>query len=357
MRNSDRKIKYSQAVNEAVSQCMERDPAVFIIGEGVPDPKGIFGTTLGLKEKFGSARVMDMPVSENGVTGIMIGAALAGMRPVMTHQRMDFMLYAMDQLLNNAAKWKYMFGGRSVPLVIRTIIGRGWGQGAQHSQNFQALFAHIPGLKVVMPATAYDAKGLLVSSIEDDGPVIFIEHRWLHDTVDYVPKEIYRVPLGKCGRPRNGDALTIISHSYMTLEALKAAGILEKEGIFADLIDLRTVKPLDLASIFRSVKRTGRLLVLDDDWKTGGVAAEIIASVAENGRLKLKKPPARITLPDVPTPTSPALSKFYYPGTKEIISKAAELLGLTNGKKLKLLSRIPANILQDVPDRSFTGPF
>jgi len=287
----------------------------------------------------------------------MIGAALAGMRPVMTHQRMDFMLYAMDQIVNNAAKWKYIFGGRSVPLVIRTIIGRGWGQGAQHSQNFQSLFAHIPGLKVVMPATAYDAKGLLVSSIEDDGPVIFIEHRWLHDTLDYVPQKLYRVPLGKCGKVRNGDALTIVSHSYMTIEALKAAGILEKEGIFADVIDLRTIRPLDLGPIFRSVKKTGRLLVLDADWKTCGLAAEIIASVAENGSLRLKKPPVRITLPDMPTPTSPALAKFYYPGTKEILAKAAELLGLNKEKKRGLLSDILPNILHDVPDKSFTGPF
>lgn len=336
---------------------MEKDSGVFIIGEGVPDPKGIFGTTLGLRKKFGGKRVMDMPVAENAVTGIMIGAAIAGMRPVMTHQRMDFMLYAMDQIINNAAKWKYMFGGRSVPLVIRTIIGRGWGQGAQHSQNLQALFAHIPGLKVVMPATAYDAKGLLVSSIEDDGPVIFIEHRWLHDTTGYVPRELYRVPLGKCGKVRSGDALTIVSHSYMTIEALKAAGILEKEGIAAEIIDLRTIKPLDLAAIFRSVRKTGRLLVLDADWKTAGLAAEIIASVAENAGLKLKRPPARITFPDIPTPTSSALSKFYYPGTKEILTKAAELLGLSGERKRKLLSHIVPNLLHDVPDKSFTGPF
>ena len=193
-----REITYAEAIAEAISQSMEKDPSVFIIGEGVPDPKAIFGTTKGLVEKYGSDRVLDMPVSENALTGVCIGTALRGMRPIMVHQRLDFVLLAMDQIVNNSAKWHYMFGGQtSVPFVVRAVIGMGWGQGAQHSQNIQAIFTHIPGLKVVMPATPYDAKGLLISSIQDNNPVIFIEHRWLHHIRGHVPTEVYNVPIGK----------------------------------------------------------------------------------------------------------------------------------------------------------------
>ena len=175
----NREIKFGEAIREAIDICMRDDKSVFIIGEGVPDPRGIFGSTLGLKEKYGGDRVLDMPLSENGMTGVCIGAALKGMRPIMTHQRMDFALLSMDEIINNAAKWHYMFGGKiNIPLVVRMIIGRGWGQGAQHSQNLQALFAHIPGLNVIMPTTPYDVKGLLISSVENNNPVIFIEHRW-----------------------------------------------------------------------------------------------------------------------------------------------------------------------------------
>ncbi|MCG2726728.1 MAG: alpha-ketoacid dehydrogenase subunit beta [Elusimicrobia bacterium] len=356
MRNS-REIKYTQAVNEAIFQCMKKDSNVFIIGEGVPDPKGIFGTTLGLKSKFGKERVMDMPVAENALTGIAIGAAISGMRPIMTHQRMDFMLYAMEPIINNAAKWKYMFGGKSIPLVIRTIIGRGWGQGAQHSQNLQALFAHIPGLKVVMPTTAYDAKGLLISSIEDEGPVVFIEHRWLHNTTSNVPKEMYRIPIGKCKKVKNGKDITIVSHSYMTVEAIRASEIFKKSGISVEIIDLRTVKPIDFNAINKSVNKTGRLLVLDSAWKTAGLAAEIIASVVENDKVKMKKSPKRITFPDMPTPTSQALTKFFYPGVPDIIMNVAKILDISPKETKNLLSQFKPNILHDIPDKSFIGPF
>ena len=194
-----RELTYAQAIQEGLHQSMEADARVILVGEGVPDPKAIFATTAGLRDRFGSARVFDMPLSENGMTGICIGAALSGLRPVMVHQRIDFALLAMDQLVNNAAKWHYMFDGlANVPLVIRVIIGRGWGQGPQHSQSLQALFAHIPGFKVVLPATAYDAKGMLISAIEDNNPVIFIEHRWLHNIKDAVPAEPYRAPARPC---------------------------------------------------------------------------------------------------------------------------------------------------------------
>jgi len=192
----NREIKFYEALNEALDQCMAAEPSVYVMGLGVPDPKGIFGSTLGLQDRYGPGRVMDMPVAENGMTGVAIGSALAGMRPVMTHQRIDFALLALEQLVNQAANWHYMFAGKmKIPLVIRMIVGRGWGQGPQHSQNLHTWFAHVPGLKVVMPATPYDAKGLLISSIEDDNPVIFIEHRWLYNITGFVPGNMYRVQL------------------------------------------------------------------------------------------------------------------------------------------------------------------
>ena len=216
-----RDITFVQAIREGLDQAMEQDPNLIVIGEGVPDPKAIFNTTSELQKKFGPKRVFDMPLSENGVTGVCIGAALSGMRTVLVHQRIDFAMLTMDQLVNNAAKWHYMFDGKaSVPIVVRVIVGRGWGQGPQHSQSLQSMFAQVPGLKVVMPTTAYDAKGMLVSAIEDNNPVIFIEHRWLFNIKGEVPEDYYRVPLGTCDIKRNGNDVTIIANSYMTLEAL-----------------------------------------------------------------------------------------------------------------------------------------
>src|SRR5439155_14037220 len=234
VKTATRDLKFFQAINEALDLCMASDPAVYLMGLGVPDPKGIFGTTLGLKEKYGPARVLDMPTSENGMTGVAIGSALVGMRPVMVHQRIEFALLAVEQIVNQAAKWHYMFAGQMrVPMVIRLVIGRGWGQGPQHSQSLQSWFAHIPGLKVVMPASPYDAKGLLISSVEDNNPVIFLEHRWLHNTFGAVPEGVYRVPLGKARVLRSGKDLSFVAISYMVLEALRAAEILARFGIQA----------------------------------------------------------------------------------------------------------------------------
>jgi len=214
-------ITFAQAVRDALAVAMAKDPGVIVYGLGTDDPKGIFGTTLNLHKEFGSDRVFDMPTAENAMTGIAVGAALAGLRPVMCHQRLDFALLAMDQLVNNAAKWHFMFGGkRAVPITVRMIIGRGWGQGPTHSQSLQAWLAHIPGLKVVMPATAADAKGLLLSSIFDDDPVIVLEHRWLHNVKGDVPAGDHRVPLGKAHRIREGKDVTIVAMSYMTIEAI-----------------------------------------------------------------------------------------------------------------------------------------
>ena len=347
--------KYSEAINEALSTSMRLDSSVICYGLGVPDPKGVFGTTLGLVEKFGTERVFDMPTSENAMTGVAIGASLNGIRPVVTHQRLDFFLLAMDQLVNNAAKWHYMFGGKkSVPITIRLIIGRGWGQGPTHSQNLQAIFSHIPGLKVVMPTTAADAKGLLLESIFDDNPTIFLEHRWLHNLEGHVPKGDYRVKIGKGKLVNEGKDVTIVSLSYMTIEALHAIEVLKKEGISCDLIDLRTVKPIDFDLIFNSIKKTGRLIALDTGAQTGSIAGEIIARVSMDCYESLKQAPKRIAMPDFPTPTSIALTKGFYKRAENIIDVVSNMMGKNLiGSNLIDRKKIPS----DVPGDWFKGPF
>ena len=350
-----RELTFYQAVNEAIDLCMAKDQAVYIMGLGVPDPKGIFGTTLGLEQKYGAARVMDMPTSENGMTGVAIGSALAGMRPIMTHQRVDFALLAIEQIVNQAANWHYMFGGKmSVPLVIRMIIGRGWGQGPQHSQSLQAWFAHIPGLKVIMPATPYDAKGLLIASIEDNNPVIFMEHRWLHNITGKVPEGVYRVALGQAQVVREGHDVTIAATSYMTLEAVRASEMLAEEGIGAEVVDIRSLRPLDDRLILESVRKTGRLIVADTGWKTAGFSAEILARVAEEAFGSLKSPPHRVALPDTPSPTTAALANRFYPRAVDIVATAREMLGLRLDEPT---SDITASEPLDVPDKIFSGPF
>lgn len=353
-------IKFSEAILQATEQLMELDSSVYVMGLGVPDPKGIFGTTLGLQEKFGQNRVLDMPTSENAMTGIAIGSSLVGMRPIMTHQRVDFFLLALDQLINNAAKWHFMFGDvLSVPLVIRLIIGRGWGQGPQHSQTLHSFFAHVPGLKVVMPSTPYDAKGLLVSAVQDNNPVIYLEHRWLHNIYGHVPQEIYSVELGKAKVITEGKDITIISSSHMTLEAYKAAHYLREDNIHAEIVDLRSIKPLDKETILTSVKKTGHALIVDPDWKMCGFAAEITALLAEEAFDALKAPPKRITYPDSLSPTSWALANHFYPTAKDIAIGALQMLkSPTKARKLlESLLQEKQHTPLDVPDKSFTGPF
>ena len=315
-----RKITYVQALNEALHQMIERDKRVFLIGQGVNSPWYAGKSTIGLVERFGPERIFDTPVSEDGITGTAVGAALAGMRPILFHARMDFMLYAMDQIVNQAANWYYMFGGQlSVPITIWGIINRGGEQAAQHSQALQAMFTHIPGLKVVMPSTPYDAKGLLVASIEDDNPVVYIDERWLYEFIGEVPEEIYSVPIGKGIVRKKGKDVTVVATSYMVHETMKAAESLEKEGVDAEVIDLRSLKPLDENLLFESVKKTGRLVIADGGWKTCGVAAEISALVSENIFEYLKAPVMRVSLPDTPAPASLILEEAYYPKAKNII--------------------------------------
>ena len=322
-----RQISYVQAINETLHQMIEKDMRVFLIGQGVTSPWYVGNTTVGLIDRFGPERVIDTPVSENGITGAAVGAALAGMRPVVAHPRMDFMYYAMDPIANHAANWHYMFGGAvSVPITIWGIINRGGEQAAQHSQALQAMFMHIPGLKVVMPSTPYDAKGLLVASIEDDNPVIYIDDRWLYDYVGDVPEEIYTVPIGKGIVRRKGSDVTVVATSYMVYEAMKAAENLEKERIDVEVVDLRSLKPLDEDLVFDSVKKTGRLVIADGGWKTCGVGAEISARVADNVFNYLKAPIIRVSLPDTPAPASSVLEKAYYPTSDDISSSVRDLI-------------------------------
>ena len=322
-----RRISYVQAINETLHEVMTKDKRVFIIGQGITSPWYVGATTVGLINRFGSERIIDSPVSENGVAGVAIGAALAGMHPILVHPRMDFMYYAMDQIANHAANWYCMLGEQlSVPLTIWGIINRGGEQAAQHSQALQAMFAHIPGLKVVMPSTPYDAKGLLVASIEDNNPVIYIDDRWLYTQEGEVPEGLFTVPIGVGIIRRKGRDVTVAATSYMVTQAAESARVLEKEGIDTEILDLRTIKPLDEELLIDSVRKTGRLVVADAGWKTCGIGAEIAAIMAEKAIGYLKAPIIRVSLPDAPAPASSILEKAYYPGASNIINSIREIL-------------------------------
>jgi acetoin:2,6-dichlorophenolindophenol oxidoreductase subunit beta len=330
MSTQRRKLSFSLAINEALHQMMGDGEDVFLIGQGVESPWYVGNTAQGLLDRFGPERVIDTPISENAITGSAVGAALAGMRPVVVHPRMDFMLYAFDPIINEAANWYYMNGGRlSAPVVIWGIINRGGEQASQHSQALHAMFAHSPGLKVVMPATPYDAKGLMVAAIRDNNPVVFIDDRWLYNLEEHVPNEVYEVPIGEAAVRRQGRDVTVVAISYMCVNALRAAETLEDKGFDVEVIDLRSLKPLDEATILTSVRKTGRLVVADVGWSSYGASAEIVARVAGKAFGALKAPIQRVALPDVPAPMSAPLEKAYYPGAQQIID-AVEIVAAHN---------------------------
>jgi pyruvate dehydrogenase E1 component beta subunit len=347
-----RTVTYAEALRDALELALERDPSVYVLGLGVPDPKAIFGSTAGLQERFGEDRVMDMPAAENGMTGVALGTALGGMRPVMVHQRIDFALLAVEQLVNQAAKWHYMFDGRMrVPLVVRMLVGRGWGQGPQHSQSLHSWFAHIPGLKVVMPVTPADAKGMLLAAIEDDNPVVFIEHRWLHNGTGEVPEGWYTTPIGPARIAREGSDVTVLASSYMVVEALTAATALAGAGVDVEVVDVRSLRPLDTETIVASAAKTGRVLVADSSWETAGFSGELAAVVAEHAFDRLVTAPKRLAMPEVPVPTARALSRFSYPRAADVVAGVAAIVGLDDPPA------VPDPEHLDVPDASFTGPF
>ncbi len=352
---SDRIITFMEALREAQASCLREDPSVYLMGLGVPGPTGIFGTTKGLVDEFGDERVRDMPSSEGGMTGVALGTAINGMRPVMVHMRVDFAVLSMETIVNQAAKWHYMYGGKmTAPMAFRMIIGRGWGQGPQHSQSLQAWFAHIPGLKVVMPSTPRDAKGMLIAAIEDDAPVVVVEHRWLYGIKGHVPEEHYSESLEGSRVMREGKDVTLAGLSYMTLECLRAAEMLETIGIDAEVLDLRSLTPIDGPGIARSVKKTGHFVVADTANSTFGAAAEASAIAVEYAFDSLKKAPARIGLPWTPTPTSPSLADKFYPRAIDIAREAARMLG---GDVDRLEDTPMVTPWHDVPDPTYTGPY
>jgi len=314
-RLAGRVIGYVDAIREALTYAMDEDEQVFLLGQGVDDPGGMFGVTKGFKEVYGADRVFDTPVSEDGMTGICVGAAMTGMRPVYFHNRPDFLLLTFNQLVNHAAKIHYMDNGQhNVPMVVWSAIGRGWGSGPQHSQAVQGLLLGVPGLKIVMPSTPFDAKGLMITAIKDNNPVIIIEHRWLTKQSGIVPKENYAIPFGKGVYRRTGDHLTVVGTSHaIHLAAIAANQLAEEQNITADVVDLRTIQPIDETIIFESLAKTGYLLVVDTGWEKGGVCAEIGCLVAEKGFSLLKAPIKRLGLPDCHSPAGYDLEQFYYP--------------------------------------------
>lgn len=321
-----RTLSYPDAIREAIQQEMLQDSSVIVLGLGVDDPKAILGTTKGLVEKFGPERVFDTPLSEDGMTGVAIGASLAGLRPIHVHTRMDFMLLAMNQIINMAAKMHYMFGGRvCVPLVIRSIIGKSWGQGPQHSQSLYPLFMNIPGLKIVAPSTPYDAKGCLIASIRDNNPVIFIEHRLLYYQKGYVPQENYTVPFKKTRVLAKGDDITLVGISHMAIECLRVHHYLREVGIKAEVINPIYLSPLDIDTIQVSVSKTKRLIVVDNAWLNCGTGAEIIARLIEKN-IDKDVIIHRMGFAFVTCPTTPTLEKHFYPNAKEIASRAYQML-------------------------------
>ena len=311
--NGGRRITYPEAVREGLRQALDFDDRVFVMGQGVDDPSGMFGTTCGLQKEFGGKRIFDTPLAETALTGIAVGAALGDLRPVYFHNRPDFLLLAMDQLVNHAAKWYFMFGGAvNVPLVLWACIGRGWGSAAQHSQALQGIFFHVPGLKLIMPSTCFDAKGLMLAAIKDNNPVLIMDHRFNFKQKGIVPEHMYTIPIGKGIIRKSGKDVTVVAVSHLVTDAFYAAQELTQKGLDVELIDPRTLRPLDEELILESVSKTGRLVIADTGWKTGGVTAEIAAVVAEKAFSFLKAPIARVACPDLPTPAGYTLEDAFY---------------------------------------------
>lgn len=322
-----RTLTYAQALYEGVRQEMELDPSVFIFGLGVDDARGMYGTTADLHKVFGADRNFDTPLSEDAMTGVAIGAALAGMRPIHVHQRMDFLLLCMNQIVNLAAKSSYMFSGAvSVPIVERAIIGRSWGQGAQHSQAFHSYFMHVPGLKVVAPSTPHDAKGCMIAAIRDNNPVILMEHRMLYQNAGIVSEEPFAITFGQARTLTQGDDVTIVAISHMVVEALRAKHLLEQVGIAAEVIDPVSLAPLDIDTIAASVERTGRVLIVDNSWTVCGASSEILAQLLERLQTRRAFKAARLGYAPTPCPTTKPLENLFYPTATSIAETAYALV-------------------------------
>jgi pyruvate dehydrogenase E1 component beta subunit len=357
----ERVITLADAIREGITESFAKDDSTFLFAQGVSDPSSMWGTLKGIGNKFGEDRVIEMPIAENGAVGIAIGAAIAGQRPIISFHRVEFALLAFEQIVNNAAKTSYISNGQhKVPLVIRMVIGRGWGQGPEHSQSLEPLFAYFPGLKVVMPAFAADAKGMLIAAIEDDNPVIFIEHRFLHYSTGHVPEGYYKNALDGPRVVREGKDVSIVATSHGVLEAMRATDVLHKIGCSAEVIDMRVLRPLNVAPIVASVRKTGRLVTVDTGFVRFGVGAEIIASVLTDAFNALTAAPVRLGLPDHPTPSSRGLIPGFYPDSQRIVREVGKMLALDQAKvdsALKELDIQRKDLQIDQPDPFFKGPF
>jgi len=323
-----RELTYAEAIREAIRQAMEQDDRVFLLGEDVGVYGGAFGVSAGLIDQFGEERIRDTPISEAAIAGACIGAALTGMRPIGEIQFMDFVTLSMEQLVLQAAKLRFMFGGKAtVPFVLRMPGGAGTGAAAQHSESLENWFVHVPGLKVVMPSNAYDAKGLLLAAIDDDNPVIFIEHKLLYKTKAHVPEEMYRIPLSQTNIARQGTDLTVVATSLMVQRALQAADILAEDGIEIEVVDPRTLNPLDDQPIFESVKKTGKVLIVHEAVGTGGYGGEIAARIAASEAFDyLDAPIRRLTGLDIPIPYNRTLEYHTVPQVENIVAEARKLV-------------------------------
>ena len=356
-----RMLSLGDAIKEGLTEAAVRDPSVLLMAEGVDDPSSVYGTTADIGKHIDRKRIIEMPVSENGLCGVAIGAAMMGKRPVISFHRVEFALLAMEQIVNNAAKAHYISNGRhKVPLVIRLIIGRGWGQGPEHSQSLEAVFSHFPGLKVVMPTYPRDGKGLMIAAVEDNNPVIMIEHRWCHYVMGEVPAGYYTEPMDGPRAVHQGKDVTIVATSYMTLEAVRAAEALEALGYTATVMDLRVLRPLRLDKVFESVRQTGRLLTVDTGFKQFGIGAEVVSQVVANCFASLKTAPVRMGLPDHPTPSSRGLVPGIYPDSASILRNLGQMLGIAEAKIGGAVAEITAQrkgLPIDVPDPFFKGPF
>ncbi len=347
----ERTLTYTEAIREATDMEMARDPNVIVFGLDVDDPKAIQGTTKGLLDKYGSERVFGTPLSEDAMTGVAIGAALAGLRPIHVHIRMDFLMLSMNQLVNVGAKSSYMFGGAvHVPLVVRSMIGKSWGQGAQHSQGLYSYFMHVPGMKVVCPTTPYDAKGCLIEAVRDDNPVMFVEHRILHFQKGPVPAASYTVAPGKARITAEGDDITLVGISYMQLECLRAQRYLADVGINAEVIDPIWLAPLDIDTIAASVRKTGKLCVVDNGWTTCGASAEIVAQVLERLQGTRDIRVMRMGFANTACPTSPTLEAEFYPDARRVASAAYDMV---HGRKKNWMPEERVDLRQI----EFKGPF
>ncbi len=323
-----REITFAQALNEALDYEMSKDPKVVVMGEDVGVYGGIYGVTAGLYDKYGPERVIDTPIAESGFVGTGVGAAATGLlRPVVELMFIDFLGVTFDQIYNQAAKMRYMFGGKAkISMVLRTVCGAGFSAAAQHSQSLHAIFAHVPGLKVVMPSTPYDAKGLLISSIEDDDPVIFIEHKALYAIKGEVPEEPYSIPLGEADVKREGKDVTIVATAAMVHKSLEVAEKLEKDGISVEVVDPRTIVPLDVDTIINSIKKTGKLVVVDEGYPRCGFATDVAALAVNKAFDSLKAPVKIVTPPATPVPFSPVLESEWIPSTEKIEKAVREIL-------------------------------